>query len=179
MQSLTNKHQAYQTAYTTFKRHEAWGWHLMTPFAEGASETEKATIQAGVNRYNDLREAYEVAKRVYEQSEAEATSPVDHYRAECILNWKVRNNLYRNLRHYFRHFSVKDGQASFQVAKDGACYKDMPLDVKKLLMPGLKLWASVLRLPYASKMCRAKLEETLTPVLQALANGPSRTLIPL
>ncbi len=95
----------------------------------------------------------------------------DNYHAECILNWKARNKLYHTVCHYFRRFTVKDGNAyaTFQVAKDGACYEDMPLDVEELTVPGLRLWASVLRIPYASRKCRVELEELLQPVLSVLA----------
>jgi hypothetical protein len=97
-----------------------------------------------------------------------------HYYAELARDcyWSSQYSSYYSATKNFRRFAVKDGKASFQVAKDGACYEDMPLDVKKLLVPGLKRWGSVLGLPYASKMWRCDLEELLQPVLEVLAAGP-------
>ena len=66
----TNKQAAYEAAYTNFatagcsesvceaytnfKSHEAWGWHLMAPFKEGASVEESNTIQEGIDTYERL-----------------------------------------------------------------------------------------------------------------------------
>jgi len=270
MQSLTNKQAAYAAALTAFKRHEAFGWHHLSPFAAGASVEEASTIQEGIDTYHRLQEELRVAKRRLKQarykanrrarkeaedkeveedsesdSESEAFSAsawasacdprtfssylivpssgtesqgrsaqvpnkneevkegdsdseeevVPKEKAPASLtqyhdlvarsetasqayfvsvadSWKSQNSTYRSATKHFRRFAVKNGQATFQVAKDGACYEEMPLDVTKLLVPGLRIWASVLRLPYASKMCRHELSVLLQPVLATLAQGP-------
>jgi hypothetical protein len=162
----------------------------MTPFAVGASDKEKATIQAGVDRYNVLRAELMGAKSLYEEEAHTSTTPASQaYFVSVADSWKSQNSAYRAAKKHFRsftckvkpgspdgdrRFAVSNAKASFVVAKDGACYEDMPLDVKKLLVPGLRLWASVLRLPYASRMRRAELEEALKPVLEALVAGPKR-----
>jgi hypothetical protein len=266
MQSLTNKQAAYDAALTAFKRHEALGWHHLSPFAVGASVEEATTIQEGIDTYHRLQEEHRVAKRRLKNArykanrrarkEAEAEEDSDSesegfsasawasacdprtlssyliapssgtesqgrsaqvpkkneevkeedsdsdedavvpkekapasltqyhdlvarsetasqaYFVSVADSWKSQNSTYRSATKHFRRFAVKNGQATFQVAKDGACYEEMPLDVTKLLVPGLRLWASVLRLPYASKMCRHELSVLLQPVLATLAQGP-------
>lgn len=167
-ESLTEKSQACMAAQTLFKRHEAWGWHLLVPFVEGASETEKATIQAGVDRYNELRTAWEVAKRAYDQAKEVLTNP---YHKLVRESWQSRNANFRVARSKFRRFAVKDGLATFVVAKDGANYEGLSMKVEDLLMPGLKLWASILQVPYASRMTRTELEKVLQPVLAQLRSG--------
>ena len=159
-------------AYTAFKSHEAWGWHLMAPFKEGASVEESNTIQEGIDTYERLWAAVmglEIPSPTPSPSVCEAYTNSYHQLSNDY--WKSQNSAYRIARRNFRRFAVKNGQASFVVAKDGACYEDMPLDVKKLLVPGLRLWASVLRLPYASRMRRVELEEALKPVLALLRSA--------
>jgi hypothetical protein len=160
----TNKQTAYEAAYTAFKRHEAWGWHLMTPFKEGASAKERAIIQEGIDTYHRLHAALMGL-------DIPPPTPINSYRQLCNDSWKSQNSVYYTATKHFRRFAVKDGLATFQVAKDGACYEDMPLDVEQLLVPGLRLWASVLRLPYASKMCRHELRVLLQPVLALLRSA--------
>ena len=203
--SLTTKREAYLAARTAFKRHEAWGWHVVAPLAEGASEEEKATIQAGVDRYEELRAELKRAKRRYKKArhaanraasasasgsassetsettetasvveevvEVEAPQPKPYH--ELVKDkWQAENsNFYTALRK-FRRFHAKDGKATFMVAKDGANYEDMSLKVEELLVPGLRLWASILQVPYASRMVRAELESVLQPVLDVLVRGP-------
>ena len=173
-------------AYTNFKSHEAWGWHLMAPFKEGASVEESNTIQEGIDTYERLWAAV-MGLEIPSPSPtptptpsptpsptptpSPSPSPTNSYHQLSNDYWKSQNSAYRIARRNFRRFAVKNGQASFVVAKDGACYEDMPLDVKKLLVPGLRLWASVLRLPYASRMRRVELEEALKPVLALLRSA--------
>ena len=172
----TNKQAAYEAAYTAFKSHEAWGWHLMAPFKEGASVEESNTIQEGIDTYERLWAAV-MGLEIPSPTPSPTPSPsvceayTNSYHQLSNDYWKSQNSAYRIARRNFRRFAVKNGQASFVVAKDGACYEDMPLDVKKLLVPGLRLWASVLRLPYASRMRRVELEEALKPVLALLRSA--------
>lgn len=157
--SLATKREAYEQAYVAFKRHEAWGWHLFAPFAEGASEEERATLQAGMDRYNELH------------AELERAKPVS-YNVLMKDHWRSKNTTYSAVIRKFRRFHVKDGLATFIVAKDGANYENLSMNVEELLVPGLKLWASILQVPYASRMVRAELETMLQPVLDVLARGP-------
>lgn len=200
-ETLATKRQAYLDAKTAFKRHEAFGWHLLIPFTVGASEEEKAIILAGENRYSELRAACMRAKRSYKNARyaanrlarastsASETSSCDSapeveepqpapqpapqpqpktYHELVQDNWQ-----FQNARSKFRRFAVKDGLATFVVAKDGANYEGLSMNVEELLMPGLKLWASILQVPYASRMVRAELEKVLQPVLATLAHGPT------
>lgn len=223
-ETLTAKRQAYldgrvatlarraSDAKTAFKRHEAFGWHLLIPFTVGASEEEKAIILAGENRYSELRAACMRAKRSYKNAryaanrlarastssttssdsapEVEEPQPAPQPKTYHELvqdNWESQNANFRDARSKFRRFAVafsgtesqgrsatvKDGLATFVVAKDGANYEGLSMNVEDLLMPGLRLWASILQVPYASRMVRAELEKVLQPVLATLAQGPT------
>ncbi len=130
---------------------------------EEAEEEVEAKVEAKVEEEVEAEEA-----------EAEARLDVYNYHKCVTTNWMHLNSTFYAALKNFRRFHAKDGLATFQVNKDGACYEDMPLDVKKLLVPGLRLWASILRIPYASKMRRAELVEVLQPTLEALAAGPTR-----
>ena len=213
MNSLENKQAAYVVALTAFKRHEAFGWHHLSPFAVGASVEEATTIQEGIDTYHRLQEELCAAKRrlknarykanrrarnATHSSHEEPSVPNPRKEAEdkaqphtkkeevvkaepeyhewVISNWYSHNATYYAAKDHFRRFAVKNGLASFQVAKDGACYEGVSLDVNNLLVPGLRLWTSVLQIPYASKMRRAELVKVLQPVLRVLANGPSYRL---
>ena len=210
--TLTIKRQAYLEARTAFKRHEAWGWHIIAPIAEGSSEWEKKTIQAGVETYHLLREEWKRAKRRYKKarnmanrrsrtsetstSETSSTTsppseeevevveevpqpapqpapqPVDYH--ELVRNkWLAENASFYTALHNFRKFNAKDGKATFVVRKDGANYEDMSLKVEEHTVAGLRLWASILQVPYASKLRRAELEKLLQPVLDVLVRGPT------
>ena len=206
MQTLTNKQAAYAAAFTAFKRHENWGWHLMSPFKEGASVEEATTIQEGIDTYHRLQvelakakrqlknaryKANRQARRQAEASDSDSDSDSDSASAEAKSEpapqpapqpkpyhelvkdkWLAENaNFYTALRK-FRRFYAKDGKATFMVAKDGANYENLSMKVEELLVPGLRLWASILQVPYSSKLRRAELESVLQPVLATLARGP-------
>ena len=95
-----------------------------------------------------------------------------NYHEAVKKSWQSQNSTYYTAKKYFRRFVVVNSKASFQVAKDGACYEGLGLDVDGLSVAELKRWASVLQIPYASKMRRAELVKVLQPVLRVLANGP-------
>jgi ribosomal protein S21 len=88
-------------------------------------------------------------------------------------HWQSQNTHFYTALRKFRRFYAKNGLATFQVLKDGANYEGMSLDVEKLTVAGLRLWASILQAPYASKLRRTQLEALLRPVLDALATGPT------
>ena len=103
----------------------------------------------------------------------EAAPPTKPYEQLVQERWQYEHkNFYTALRK-FRRFHAKDGKATFQVLKDGANYEDMSLDMEELTVAGLRLWASILQAPYASKLRRAQLEDLLRPVLMTLATGPT------
>ncbi len=82
---------------------------------------------------------------------------------------------YDTLMENFALFVVKDGMASFEMAKkDDTFYEDISMDVNKLLVFQLKLWAKALQIPSYSKMRRAELVEILEPMLTVLAKGPKK-----
>jgi hypothetical protein len=137
--------------------------------AEEEAEEEVEAEEAEAEAEAEVEEEAEA-----EEAEAEARLDVYNYHKCVTTNWMHHNSTFYAALKNFRRFHAKDGLATFQVKKDGACYEDMPLDVKKLLVPGLRLWASILRIPYASKMRRAELVEVLQPTLEALAAGSTR-----
>lgn len=254
MQSLINKQAAYAAALTAFKRHEAWGWHRVSPFtveatAEGLTpmeEQENSVIQEGIDTYHRLKEELRVAKRrlkyarykanrkarkaaeedskdegfsapaptpsapaAYtnedleelledlddepcwgEEMDArlqavaqaqvmepattvveEAAPPTKPYQERVRDMWQTQHNTFYRALSKFRRFNAKGGKATFQVLKDGANYEDMSLNMEELTVAGLRLWASILQAPHASKLRRAELEDLLRPVLATLAAG--------
>jgi hypothetical protein len=135
----------------------------------------------------EMRQAQEEAKAVAEVK-AKVVEPINYHEA-ARQAWQSQNTNFYCAKRVFRSFtckvkpgspdgdrsfSVKDGAATFQVAKDGACYEGLGLDVDALSVAELKRWASVLQAPYASKLRRYDLSALLQPVLAALANGPAR-----
>ena len=108
----------------------------------------------------------------YEPSPQPEPKPMD-YQQLVQQQWQAQHNTFYRALRKFRRFTLSCGKATFQVLKDGACYEDMPLDMEELTVAGLRLWASILQAPYASKLRRTQLEALLRPVLDALATGPT------
>lgn len=269
--SINERKATYEAAHTAFKRHEAWGWHLVKDFMVGLSDEdpmqaqEKATIQEGVDTYHKLHAELKRAKKAYKKAlkkasvatTAQVMEPdiieVTHEEVEEYMEnrfptvipmvpsepvpsevigevaveepypiwrafptyepepvpepqpepkpinytqlvqqqWQAEHNTFYRALRKFRRFTLSCGKATFatdsrqgsvcsayatfQVAKDGACYEDMSLDMEELTVAGLRLWASILQAPYASKLRRAELEELLRPVLMALSRRLDRT----
>ncbi len=171
------------------RRYRRACWKANRKTRKAAEREAQTKAEAEADAYSDSDSVFHYYVFVHDadsdaDSDADATEHPEpkplteakevNYHEAVKKSWQSQNSTYYTTKKYFRRFAVVGGKANFQVAKDGACYEGLGLDVDGLSVAELKRWASVLQVPYASKMRRAELVEVLQPVLEALASGPAR-----
>jgi hypothetical protein len=169
---IANLEHAYAMKELFKRRYRRACWKANRK-ARKAAEAEVQVVEPDVIELAEGElEDYVEARNAQHSSleEARTVEPID-YQEAARQAWQSQNTNFYSAKKVFRRFAVKDGKANFQVAKDGACYEGLGLDVDGLSVAELKRWASVLQAPYASKLRRAELEYVLAPVLLVLAVG--------